>query len=209
MEAERFKIMNLLLIGSGGHAGVIVDAAQQAGFKVVGLLDDFATPGTIKHGVPIIGKVDDGAVQHHFVFIAVGDNAGRFEVFKKVNTYCPRIVSIVHPKAVVAPTANIMPGCFIGAGAVIGNESTVGMFSIVNTNASLDHDSKLGEFSHLAPNSATGGHVTIGNNCLIGVGASVRDKISIGNNCTVGMGSCVVKNIPDGSLEYGNPSKGR
>lgn len=201
--------MNLLIVGSGGHSGVVIDAAQQAGFKVVGLLDDFATPGTIRHGVSVIGKIDDKVVGHHFVFIAVGDNYGRFEVFKKINSFCPRIVSIVHPKATVAPTANIMAGCFIGAGAVIGNESTVGMFSIVNTNASLDHDSKLGEFSHLAPNSATGGHVKIGRQCFVGLNASVRNNVSIGDGCVIGMSSAVTKDVPPNTVGWGNAFKSK
>jgi len=198
---------DILVIGSGGHAGVVIDALLQLNHNVIGLLDDFLELGQKRHGIPVVGRSNDKMIQNHFVFIAVGDNAGRFDVFKKINPLCPRIISVVHHQASVSPNANIMTGCFIASGAVVGNDSTVGAFSIVNTNASLDHDSSLGEFSHLAPNSATGGRVKIGRNCMIGIGASIRDGITIGDDSTIGMGACVIKSVGDGVVEFGNPSR--
>lgn len=201
--------MKLLIIGSGGHAGVCIDAARLCGIEVAGLLDDFLAVGETRYGIPIVGKTDDKIVQSHFVFIAVGDNAGRFEVFKKINPLCPRIISIVHPRACVSQNATISAGCFIASGAVVGNDSTVGMFSIINTNASLDHDSSLGEFSHLAPNSATGGHVKIGRQCFVGLNASVRNNVSIGDGCVIGMSSAVTKDVPPNTVGWGNAFKSK
>jgi sugar O-acyltransferase (sialic acid O-acetyltransferase NeuD family) len=198
---------DILIIGSGGHAGVVIDTLLQLNHNVIGLLDDFLEVGQKRHGISVVGRSNDSMIQNHLVFIAVGDNAGRFEVFKKINPLCPRIIAVVHPQSSVSPNANIMSGCFIASGAVVGNDSTAGAFSIVNTNASLDHDSSLGEFSHLAPNSATGGRVKIGRNCMIGIGASIRDGITIGDNSTIGMGACVVKSVGNGVIEFGNPSR--
>lgn len=50
---------------------------------------------------------------------------------------------------------------------------------------------------------------TIGNYSLIGMGSILLDQAVIGNHCIIGAGSLVTggKEIPDGSLVFGNPAK--
>ena len=64
-------------------------------------------------------------------------------------------------------------------------------------------------------NGVTVGHsailhgCTIGDNTLIGMGSIILNDAVIGKDCIIGAGTLVTqkKNIPDGSLVYGNPAK--
>ena len=52
---------------------------------------------------------------------------------------------------------------------------------------------------------------TIGNNCIIGMGAIIMDGAVVGDNCIIGAGSLISehKEIPAGSIAFGNPAKVR
>jgi acetyltransferase-like isoleucine patch superfamily enzyme len=47
---------------------------------------------------------------------------------------------------------------------------------------------------------------TVGNNVRIGSNSTIL-PVKIGNNCVIGAGSVVTKDIPDGSVVYGNPAR--
>ena len=197
----------LIIIGSGGHAGVVIDAVKKAGmYSIVGLMDDFLPPGTMKHGCEVLGPVTEITSWTGSVFVAVGDINGRQIIVNCLERYERDYANVIHPSANLAFDL-LARGIYVGPGASIGPSCEIGSFAIVNTNASLDHDSCLGPFSHLAPNSATGGRVTIGSGTFIGVGACVRDGVKIGDNCVIGMGSVVTKNVTHNSIGYGNPFK--
>lgn len=204
---------NIFVVGSGGHAGVVIHTIEAQGkFKIVGLLDDYQKSGTVKYGHMVQGDLSDVvylASKHDVssLFIAIGNNEDRHMIFHKLKHFEFNWPHIIHPEAYVFPTAQIEAGVLIAAGAVVGPNAKVGRFSIVNTNASLDHDAGLGEFSHMAPNSATGGHSSIGDYTLIGIGACIRDRVKVGNKCVVGMGSAVVADVADGKTAYGNPCR--
>jgi len=203
--------MNILIIGSGGHAGVVIDAIEKGGYyNIVGLIDDFAEVGLIKHGYQILGRREDigniyKSYGEPYLFIAVGDNKSREEIHSKNQgfSYPP----IIHPSASVGKGVRIMLGSFVAAGAVINSNSEVQQFSIINTGASLDHDSVLCSYASLNPKSATGGRVVIGYRSTIGMGAMIRDGVRIGADCTIGMGAVVTDNIAEGVIAYGNPAR--
>lgn len=207
--------MNLVIVGTGGHAGVVIDAIRQQdrGKEIVGLLDDFLPEGTERHGLKVLGKVEDIAKldKDYWYFIAVGENSGRSHVWNRMEDVRKRsvrtIASVGHPASVIL--GHTEPGVFVAAGGFVGVNAYVGKGSIINTHASLDHNSRMGEFSHLAPGAVVGGHVDIGNNTLVGIGAMVRDRVRIGNNCVIGMGSVVLHDVPDYTEGFGNPFKAR
>lgn len=180
--------MKLIIIGSGGHAGVVADAAIRSEmFVIEKYLDE--TKGDKIIGHPNI-----------LAFIAIGNN----EVRERLSKHDFRWVNVIHPTAL--PCAGCI-GSYFGANSVVGNNSKVGNFSIINTGVILEHDSTVGDFSHLCPGVVTGGWVKIGHNTTIGLGAVIRDRVKIGNNVTIGMGSVVLKDVPDNSVWWGNPAK--
>lgn len=188
---------NLIIVGSGGYAGVVIDAVLQSeSHKIIGLVDDFLSEGQIEKGFPILGGISSlEKWRHEDIFFAIGNCRDRFEAWKRLNSYCPKFTTIIHPRASVSASAMISSGVFVGAGASIGNNCQVGMMSIVNTNATLCHDAILGEFSHLAPNSSVGGAAKVGNICTVGMGGVIADRVIVGSGITVEIGGKVVDNI--------------
>ena len=199
--------MKVIVIGSHGHAGVVLDAIwRRKLYDIVGLLDAFVPEDTLAHGWRTLGGIDKAKDYPDCLFFAaIGGSGAREHVVNQLDGNANLSLSVIHPQSYMGLWSTVGRGSFVAAGAVVGANSQVGEFSIVNTGATLDHDSVLGKFSHLAPGVVTGGHVKIGDRTFIGVGTTIRDHVTIGNNVTIGMGSNVIHDIPDNSLAYGNP----
>lgn len=205
----------MLIIGSSGHAAVLLDAIELVGsYSVVGFLDDTLESGTQKNGYSVLGKLAEAQtvcaqMSVRCVVIGVGDNWWRRKIHTDLWQVCPdlQFPTIKHPSAVVSASAEIAGGTAILAGSHVGPRSRVGKFCILNTGSSLDHDCVLGDFASLAPGVFTGGRVKIGECSAIGVGASISHRISIGSHSVVGTGAAVVRDIPDLVVAYGNPAR--
>lgn len=202
----------IILFGGGGHAAVVAEAAKGAGLLMVGYLDDAepATPDSPVVGFKRLGAIADlPAVmklhRHAFFHAAIGDPVLRK---KWLDLPAPRPTpAIIHPSAVVSPSAKIAEGVFIGANAVVNARANIGRGVIINTGAIVEHDCDLGEFCHIAPGCVLSGSVKIGQATLIGANSSVIPGVRIGKGCTVGAGSAVVSDIPDGATAVGVPAR--
>jgi sugar O-acyltransferase (sialic acid O-acetyltransferase NeuD family) len=206
---------NVLIIGSSGHARVIVDVMERAGtHKIVGLLDDSKTRGVIELGYPVLGTIADlpEIIRQHnptgFI-VSIGDNWKRAIVAQKIQQLAPTLkaVNAVHPSAQIARTAVLGDGVAIMAGAVVNSNASIGRFCIINTRASVDHDSTLEEFASIGPGATVSGNVHIGAYSAICLQASVAEKVSIGSHTVVGAGSVVLRDLPDEALAYGTPAR--
>ena len=55
----------VLIVGSSGHARVIVDIIERTGAHgILGFLDDTKEPGMIEIGYPILGSLDELESRH-------------------------------------------------------------------------------------------------------------------------------------------------
>ena len=199
---------DLIVIGAGGHAKVVVATARAAGFRVVAIADDARERwGAELLGVAVSGPtapilLDPGAQ----VVLAIGDNAARLRLAGAARC---RFASVVHPQAIVDPTVQLGAGSVVFAGAVIQPDTIIGAHAIVNTAASIDHDCRLGQAVHVAPGSRLAGNVTLGDGVFLGIGAVVIPGISIGARTTVGAGAAVVTDLPPGVVAVGVPARAR
>jgi len=205
----------IAIVGSSGHAKVIVDIVQQQGeCRIVGLLDRNRKAGEAALGFSVLGSEENLPKlkeEHGFdgVIVAIGDNHVRGQVVKLVREKCPDIQfpSAIHPRACVAPDVALGEGSVIMPGVCVNPGSCVGNFCIINTNASLDHDSVLGDFASLAPGVVTGGDVRIGQFSVVGIGAVLNHAIELGEQTVIGAGAVVTGSLPARVVAYGVPAK--
>lgn len=196
----------ILLVGSGGHAKVVLAACIAAGRNVAAILDEDPS----KHGSKVLGHRVVGGLEalshlHHCeVIIAIGNNKARVDLSQKIPL---KFATVVHPNAWVHESVQIGAGSIVMAGAIIQPETKIGTHAIINTKASLDHDCTLGHYVHVAPGVSFSGGVEVGNETLIGVGACARPGVKIGERCTIGAGAVLVKDIPNDSKALGIPAR--
>jgi sugar O-acyltransferase (sialic acid O-acetyltransferase NeuD family) len=205
----------ILIIGSSGHARVVVDIIEKEGkYQLLGILDRFRTQGEETLGYPILGTEEDlpQLIEHHSVggiLIAVGDNFTRSHIARHVNELCPSLefITTIHPSANLGRGVSIGDGSVIMAGVSVNPCCTIGNFCILNTHSSLDHESTMEDFASLAPHAATGGNCFIGAHSAIGIGAVLIHGIRIGEHSLIGAGSTVLNPVDPYSIAYGTPAK--
>jgi sugar O-acyltransferase (sialic acid O-acetyltransferase NeuD family) len=196
--------VRLLVVGAGGHAKVVVDAAQAAGLTVCGVVGRDTDPADVL-GVPV---ASDPAVFDADTFIvAVGDNTTRASMFADYLARGLSPASVVHPSAVVADGVTIGAGTLLAAGVVVNVGARIGDDAILNTGCTVDHDCEIGAHVHLGPGVNLCGAVTVGEGALLGVGACAIPGASIGEWSVVGAGSAVVAEIPARAVCGGVPAR--
>jgi len=205
---------NIVVIGSSGHAKVIIDIIEREGkYKIAGLIDRFRNIGEETLGYKILGKEEElpGLIEDYSLIggiVAIGDNFVRSNVVNNINNICPEFVFVnaIHPGANIARDVTIGYGTVVMASVTINPSAFIGEHCILNTNSSLDHDSKMADFSSLAPNVTIGGNVNIGIFAAISIGATVIHKLQIGSHTVIGAGSTVLKDIAAYKVAYGTPA---
>jgi len=200
----------LLIIGTGGHAKVCLDAVIcSQSHNVIGFIDDFRQD-KLWMGYKVHGKVSDIPslpLSDFEVFVAIGDNFLREQVIDRLIPMKIPFATIIHPKAIVSDDAVVEHGAVIMAGAILAKWSYAEAFSIVNHGASLDHDSILSNFASLAPGSHVGGNCVIGRSSAVCIGAAVSNGVVIGDHTVIGAGSVVLNHMDNEMLCYGVPCK--
>ena len=198
---------SLLIFGAGGHGRVLVDAALLMNRWSRIVVSDRKLPDNqseLLPGIELLTVLTTQALDIS-VHIAIGNN--QFRQREAGAWGLERLVSVVHPGAIVSVFSSVGAGCFVAAGSVVGPSAHVGMGVIVNHGAVVDHDVLVGSFSHIAPNASLGGHVKLGQRVLIGSGAVVLPSIVIGDDVTVGAGSVVNTNLLEPGTYAGIPAR--
>ncbi|HDM8221357.1 TPA: acetyltransferase [Vibrio campbellii] len=206
---------NIVIVGSSGHAKVVVDIIKKNNqYNIVGYIDNHRDIGEVMLGIPVIGSDGDlpTLVDKYSLIgciVAIGDNFTRKKVVDSIMKITPnmKFLKAIHPSAIVSDSVNIGQGTVIMAGAIVNPCVSIGEFCIVNTSASIDHDCKLSNFVSLAPNVALGGSCSIGQLSAVGIGTNLIHGVEVGENCVIGAGSLVLRAVEDNLLSYGIPAK--
>ena len=167
--------MNLLLIGAGGHARPVEEAARDNGHAVTACAakerpdwldapvfgDDDLLPETISGFAMGLGGTNPESLRR------------RLDLFRRYAACTLTAVTLVHSRAFVAADAAIAGGVTVLAGALINAGARVGEAAIVNTGAIVEHDAVVEAGAHVAPGAILLGATHIGSCAMIGAGAVV------------------------------------
>lgn len=205
----------LLVIGSSGHAGAVLDAIELQGrYEVLGLLDSFESKGAQKLGYTVIGTPEEAAAIAESTgcrsfFVAIGDNWGRWQLSCRLAALIPDIefATVVHPSVLVSKSARIGPGAVIMAGSIVATYAHVGEGCIVYTISGVNHNCRMDDYSSISGGVHLGGASVVGLRSSVGIGATVREKVNIGRDSVIGAGSVVLDDVPEESLVYGSPAR--
>jgi sugar O-acyltransferase (sialic acid O-acetyltransferase NeuD family) len=183
----------LLIIGAGGHGKAVAEAALLSGeWQRIAFADDRWPALCETFGWPVVSDVAGVAVLRVKVagaVAAVGNNAVREQWVRAIHTAGLPLVTVVHPRACVSPTASIGAGTAIMSLAMVGVDATIGEGAIVNANATVDHDASLGDFAHLGVGVQLAGGVRIGARAWLQAGCSAGYLVVVGDGVVCAPGT--------------------
>lgn len=197
-------MQKLVIIGASGHGKVIADIARKNGYREIVFLDDDESVHECG-GYPIVGNSSQTGWGDADVIVGIGNADIRKRIQESVSE--GKLVTLIHPDAVVAKDVVIGVGTVVMAGAVINSGTYIGKGCIINTCSSVDHDCTVDDYVHVAVGSHLCGNVNVGNGTWIGAGATVSNNVFICPNCMIGVGAAVVNNILESGTYVGVPAR--
>ncbi|MBZ4644152.1 MAG: acetyltransferase [Deferribacteraceae bacterium] len=208
---------DVLLLGAGGHAKVIIETIQNYHneFTIIGITEKDESK---KHqkilGIPVIGTDDvlqelyDNGLRKIFISIGmIGNYRPRAYLYNLVKDIGFECINVIHGTSILSKHIVLGQGNAILAGVIINTEVKIGNNCIINTGSIIEHECSIGNNIHIAPGAKICGQVSIDDNCMIGVGANIIQGIHIGQNSIIGAGSVVTTDIPPNSIAVGVPAK--
>lgn len=201
-------------IGAGGHAKVVLDILRLMNeYRVIGLLDPNCV-GESVGGVPVLGGDEllprlraEGVAAAFIGAGGVGDNTLRIKLFEKVQAAGFTFINAIHPAAVLALSVQLGQGITIMAGAIVNPDTRIGDNVIINTGAIVEHDCEIAAHAHISPGAVLCGGVRLGIGAHVGAGATVRQYVTVGECALVGAGAVVVKDVLAQTVLVGVPAR--
>lgn len=203
-------------LGAGGHARVLLEALRaQGGIAVIGLLDaDPRLVGGRLDGTPILGddrllaRLCRRGVTGFFVGLGgTADNRPRQRLFALARRHGLRPMSVLHPSAVISPSARLGCGAVVLATAVVNAAARLGDHVLVGSGAIIEHDVRVGAHAHVATGARVCGAARVGAGAHVGAGAVVREGVRIGRAAVVGAGAVVIRDVAAGARVAGVPAR--
>jgi UDP-perosamine 4-acetyltransferase len=198
----------VILVGAGRFAADVTDVAADAGFEVAAWIEGLDPGRADPSATPPIVWVGDHAGFEPLLPITPAISAPRRRpLVERLEADGRRLVSIVHPSAVIARSAVLEPGCVVGPNAVVGALARIGRGTILNRGALVGHHTVIGAHGFLGPGANVAGGVNVGEGVYIGLGAIVREDRTVGTGATVGAGAVVVGDVDAGVTVIGIPAR--
>ena len=178
------KLNKLIIVGAGGHGRCCLDIAREKYDEII-FLDDGLVDQTV-NDCKVVGKINEMKAlfpEYLDIFIAVGNNAFRKQLFNQAKEIGYNIITLISNEAIVSKYASIKQGSVIFPHAVIEPNVMIGNNCIVCANATINHDAIIHDNCLIYSNTVIRPHVII------------HGLTRIGSNCTVTFG----KEIEEGS----------
>jgi acetyltransferase EpsM len=198
----------LIIYGGGGHGKSLIDLVRAQGeYDIVGVVDDGLAAESTVMDLPVLGGGGELAVlAKRGVRLAanavggVGDMMSRIDVFSRIKEAGFACPTLIHPSAVVEPSAKLASGVQVFPHAYVGSQAEIGFGVIVNTGAVVSHDCHVAAYANIAPGALLAGGVKIGEGVLIGMGVTINLNVSVGAGARVGNSAVVKREVPPGTI---------
>lgn len=199
----------IVLIGDGGHSKVIQDIIHaNQDLSLTAILDSKYSESIEKDEIKYehTDAIQAYLSQYCLFCIAIGNNEIRQKLVDTLNIPMTRYALLVHPSAVISPSAEIGRGTVVMPNATINADTKIGEHCIVNSNAVIEHDNIIEDYAHISPNATLAGTVSVGKGTHIGSNATIIPNKKVGSWSVIGAGAVVINNIESNITAVGVPA---
>lgn len=204
---------DLVIVGAGGfgremyHWARAAIAADQ--FKVKGFLsssrDDLEG---FAIDAPVLGDPEDyQPLPGERYLFAIGRIEVKRRIIETLRKKGAQFLSLIHPSAIVAQTAQIGEGVVICPFVTVSDHVKLDEFTMLNFYSSCGHDAHVGPYSILSPYATLNGFATIEHEVFLGTHATVTPSQRVGHHSKVSANSVVTHDVRPYTLVYGVPGR--
>lgn len=202
----------LILVGGGGHCRSVIDVAEKAGRRIMGILDLPEFVGTECLGYEVIGTDDDipKFVDECDFLVTLGfikSPVKRIELHRRILEAGGRLATLVSPLAHLSLHAEVGQGTVVMHFVSVNASARVGEGCILNTFANIEHDSIVGDFCHISTGAMVNGDCEVGEASFVGSGAVLYNGVKIAPNTLIGGGAVVYRTLTTAGTYLGNPCR--
>ena len=197
----------MLIYGAGLH-GVhlyhLVKNRFSESYQVVGFVDDSKPVGHIVvdslenagglHEVSRSNNFNPGNVNLIFG-IGYSNMNGRMEAFRNAIEAGYEVMTLIHPAAVIEPTASLGKGAVVMAGAVIDHACELADACFIDMGVHISEYCNIGNNNYIAAGTAIGGYVNMADSNFFGLNCTVTDHIDIGSRNNINAQTLVYKSV--------------
>lgn len=201
----------LILVGGGGHCKSVLEAAESAGYQILGVLDMPENVGKEVLSTIVSGTDDDipAYVDKAEFVITVGfikNPSIRIKLYNKIKEAGGKLATVVASTAYVSKYAEVGEGTVVLHQAFVNAGAKVGKNVILNTATNIEHDAVIGDHCHISTGTMVNGECVVGERCFIGSQSVLANCITVGDDIIVSAGSFVRKSISEKGIYAGNPA---
>jgi sugar O-acyltransferase (sialic acid O-acetyltransferase NeuD family) len=206
-------ISRILIVGAGGFGREVLQWARDAWAERASLIAGFLSKENDRlrshHSCPeIVASPEDFVpASGDALLLAIGIPETRRRIAETLKSRGATFLTLVHPTAVVAPTARIGAGSVLCPYSIVSDAASIGECVLMNYHSSLGHDATAGDYAVLSPYAALGGHAHVAEDVFLGMHASVGPGRRIGARSKVSANSCALSDAPPESIVYGAPGR--
>jgi acetyltransferase EpsM len=170
----------------------------------VGLIDDNdINYSNYNYKAPYLGTIKNHVVVKEMSYIiGIANMKYRRMIIEQLKSKGAQFISLIHPSALISPSAIIGAGSVISHNISIGPNAVIGEFNLVNSRCTIGHDTKIGSYNFLSPQVVTGGGAIIGDENFLGTNAVVLPGIKLGANNIIAAGMIVDKNVENSTTVF-------
>lgn len=206
--------MKCIIIGAGKYGEVYLSYLQEAGFEIVGFLDDApAEQGTVHHGVPVLGPtslLESLKYTHGIegVFCPLGNNHLRVNFLRKARELGYETPNYIHKSVTISPNIEIGQGVYILLGTRIMPDTVIKDYVMISMGVNIAHHNILETGTFLSTGCNFGASIIADEYTYCGIGSTIMTGLHrLGKDSLIGAGAVVIKDVPDGAVVAGVPAK--
>ena len=143
---QRIRELNLLILGSGSHGQEVRELAQSLRiFRKISFLDDIYPERAIGPCRDFEQYLDEYPV----AIPAIGDAKVRMRWMEELTKAGLVIPTLIHPTAIISPSAEIGNGTVICTRVTIGTGAVIGKGCIISSGATVDRNVTLEDWGYV------------------------------------------------------------